>query len=82
MLLFRLEPCHYFWNWGSYPSIKSALKEDSLCLKKKILDGRAPDYLSEKLLSLKYHKSHDKRVSVALSSFYSTYQRHEANALL
>ena len=35
MLLFRLEPCHYFWNWGSYPSIKSALKEDSLCLKKK-----------------------------------------------
>ena len=24
-----------------------------------MLDGRAPDYLSEKLLSLKYHKSHD-----------------------
>ena len=26
-----------------------------------ILDGRAPDLLSEKLLSLKYHKSHDIR---------------------
>ena len=28
---------------------------------KKILDGHAPDFLSEKLLSLKYHKSHDTR---------------------
>ena len=28
---------------------------------KKILDGHAPDFLSEKLLSLKYHKSHDRR---------------------
>ena len=28
---------------------------------KKILDLRAPDFLSEKLLSLKYHKSHDTR---------------------
>ena len=26
-----------------------------------MLDWRAPDYLSEKLLSLKYHKSHDTR---------------------
>ena len=30
-------------------------------LLKKILDGRAPVYRSEKLLSLKYHKSHDTR---------------------
>ena len=30
-----------------------------LLLLKKILDGREPDYLSEKLLSLKYHKSHN-----------------------
>ena len=28
---------------------------------KKILNGHAPDFLSEKLLSLKYHKSHDRR---------------------
>ena len=28
---------------------------------KKILDGRAPDFLSKKLLSLKCHKSHDTR---------------------
>ena len=30
-------------------------------LLKKILDGRVPVYRSEKLLSLKYHKSHDTR---------------------
>ena len=35
--------------------------ERRLLLLKKIVDGRAPDYLSEKLLSLKYHKSHDTR---------------------
>ena len=35
--------------------------ERRLLLLKKILDGNAPDYLSEKLLSLKYHKSHDTR---------------------
>ena len=35
--------------------------ERRLLLLKKILDGRAPHYLSEKLLSLKYHKSHDTR---------------------
>ena len=35
--------------------------ERRLLLLKKILDGCAPDYLSEKLLSLKYHKSHDTR---------------------
>ena len=35
--------------------------ERRLLLLKKILDGRAPDYQSEKLLSLKYHKSHDTR---------------------
>ena len=35
--------------------------ERRLFLFKEILDGRAPDYLSEKLLSLKYHKSYDTR---------------------
>ena len=35
--------------------------ERRLLLLKKILDGRALDYQSEKLLSLKYHKSHDTR---------------------
>jgi len=35
--------------------------ERRLILFKKILDGRAPDYLSEKLLSMKYYKSYDKR---------------------
>ena len=48
--------CRYFWNLGGYTSIKSALKEDSFWLKK-TLTGRALDYLSEKLFSLKYHKS-------------------------
>ena len=50
---------YYFWNSGGYPSIKSKLKELRLILLKKILDVRALDYLSEKLLSLKCHKSHD-----------------------
>ena len=35
--------------------------ERRLLALKKILDLRAPDFLSEKLLSLKYHKSHDTR---------------------
>ena len=35
--------------------------ERILLMLKKILDGHAPDFLSEKLLSLKYHKSHDTR---------------------
>ena len=42
---------------GCYPSIKSVLKEDYFFIK--ALDGRTPDYPSEKLLSLKYHNSHD-----------------------
>ena len=35
--------------------------ERRLLLLKKILHGSVPDYLSEKLLSLKYHKSNDTR---------------------
>ena len=35
--------------------------ERRLLLLKKMLDGRAPDSLSEILLSLKYHQSHDTR---------------------
>ena len=35
--------------------------ERRLLLLKNMLDGRALDYLSEKLLSLKYHKSRDIR---------------------
>ena len=35
--------------------------ERRLLLLKKILDGRALDHLFEKMLSLKYHKSHDTR---------------------
>ena len=42
---------------GCYPSIKSVLKEDYFFIK--ALEGRTPDYPSEKLLSLKYHNSHD-----------------------
>ena len=53
----------YYWmrlfkvQMGCYPSIKSVLKEDYFFAK--ALDGRTPDYPSEKLLSLKYHNSHD-----------------------
>ena len=55
MLRFRLESCRYFWNLGGYPCINQICIERRLLLFKKILDGCAPDYLSEKLLSLKYH---------------------------
>ena len=43
--------------------------ERRLLLLNKILDGCAPDYLSEKLLPLKYHKSHDTR-SLITSLFH------------
>ena len=61
MLRFRLESCRYFWNLGGYPCINQICIERRLLQLKKILDGCALDYLSEKLLSLKYHKSHDTR---------------------
>ena len=49
--------------------------ERILLLLKNMLDGRALDYLSEKLLSLKYHKSYDirSRLPYRLPS-YSMYQ--------
>ena len=61
ILRFRLESCRYFWNLGVYPCINQIFIERKLLLLNKIFDGPAPDYLSEKLLSLKYHKSHDTR---------------------
>ena len=63
MLLFRLELCCYFLNLDGYLSIISEWSciERRLFLFKKILDGRASDYLSEKLLSLKHRKSYDTR---------------------
>ena len=60
MLPSRLEPYRYFTNLNGYLLTRSVLKDVYFCLKK-ILDGRAPDYLTEKLLSLKYCKSHNTR---------------------
>ena len=34
----RIIPCHYFWNLGGYPSIKSVLKEYYLCSRKSWMD--------------------------------------------
>ena len=36
--LSTLGPCHYFWNLGDYPSIKSVLKEDYFCSRKSWMD--------------------------------------------
>ena len=58
MLLFRLE---------QYTAAISGTRVNQICIErrlfllKKILEGHAPDYLSEKRLSLKYHNSHDTR---------------------
>jgi len=49
-----------FLELGWLP-INQTCIERRLFLFKKILDGRAPDYLSEKLLSLKYHEACDTR---------------------
>ena len=60
MLLFKLDLCRYYLNLDGYPSIIYAEKGGYVCLKK-VLDGRAPEYLTQKLSSLKYNKSYDTR---------------------
>ena len=57
---FQARTLPLFYKLGWLP-INHICIERRLILFKKILDGRAPDYLSEKLLSLKYCKSHDTR---------------------
>ena len=57
---FQATPLPLFLELG-WLLINQICIERRLLLLKKILDGNAPDYLSEKLLSLKYHKSHDTR---------------------
>ena len=54
----RTLPLFYKLEWLP---INQVCIERRLILFKKILDGRAPDNLTEKLLSLKYCKSHDTR---------------------
>ena len=67
----------FFWFWSGYARNLSTSTLDNVTdsaiidihgihkyfwlLLKKILDGRVPVYRSEKLLSLKYRKSHDTR---------------------
>ena len=60
MLPFQAKTRPLFLEFGWLP-INQICIEKRLFLFKKILDGRAPDYLSEKLFSLKYHKSYDTR---------------------
>ena len=51
MLLFKLELCRYFLNLDGYLST----------IYENILDGRAPDYLTQKLSSFKFNKLYDTR---------------------
>ena len=57
---FQARTLPLFLELGWLP-INQICIERRLLLLKNILDGRAPDYLCEKLLSLKYRKSHNTR---------------------
>ena len=57
---FQARTLPLFYKLGWLP-INDICIERRLILFKKILDGRAPNYLSEKLLSLKYCKFYDTR---------------------
>ena len=60
MLLFKLELCRYFLNLNGYPFNHLCIAM-RLCLFKNILDGRAPDYLIQKLSSFKFNKLYETR---------------------
>ena len=57
---FQARSLPLFYKLGLLP-INHICIERRLILFKKIMDGLAPDYLSEKLLSLKYCKTYDTR---------------------
>ena len=59
-ITFQARTLPLFLELGWLP-INQICIERRLLLLKKILDESVPDYLSEKLLSLKYNKSHDRR---------------------
>ena len=57
---FQARSLPLFLELGWLP-VNRICRERRLCLFKKILDGRAPEYLTQKLSSLKYNKSYDTR---------------------
>ena len=88
----------FFWFWSCYARKLSTSTLDNvtdspnidihrihkcfLLLLKKIPDGRVPDYLSKKYLSLKYHKTHDTKSRLPYRLFIPSTKYHEADALL
>ena len=57
---FQARSLPLFLELGWLP-VNHICRERRLCLFKKILDGRTPEYLTQKLSSLKYNKSYDTR---------------------
>ena len=57
---FQARSLPLFLELGWLP-VNHICRERRLCLFKNILDGRAPEHLTQKLSSLKYNRSYDTR---------------------